>query len=473
MSSVPTEGWHSVGEPDPETRHPSAAGRRVPIDPIGVTDLGGYAEPVLPIPRQRPGPPSTRRGSPKVAAGKVARDNVAGSKVAGLFVLGLAGILFAGSATIGGPAGSAWAVPASSAARPTSQSLADIQAEIGRTRSKLDESAQQAASAAEAFNAGRIRLAEAERAAKDAATRVDRADRAVRGAADQHRGLAVSADRAGGFAQVSLLLTGDPRRALDRAGAVDALARRQRVADTGLRLARRDLTEARRGADAALADKKKIIADLAERKRTIEAAADEQHGLLQRLESRYAELERQAKARQAAAARAWQAAAAAAAAQAARQAAAERVRYGQESGVAAAAGRAFAAAPLTAAAAAPVRGGGGAATAVREAYAQLGKPYVWGAEGPATFDCSGLTQWVWGKAGVALSHYTGSQWDEGRRVSRAALKAGDLVFFHPDLGHVGIYVGNGKMIHAPRTGEVVRVENVWWTSFQGGIRPGA
>ncbi|MCM3921770.1 NlpC/P60 family protein, partial [Frankia sp. AiPs1] len=160
-----------------------------------------------------------------------------------------------------------------------------------------------AASAAEAFNAGRIRLAAADRAAKDAADRVDRVDRAVREAADQHRGLAVSADRAGGFAQLSLLLTGDPRRALDRVGAVDALARRQQVADTGLRLARRDLTEARQSADAALADKKKITTDLAERKRTIEAAADEQHGLLQRLESRFAELERLAKARQAAAAR--------------------------------------------------------------------------------------------------------------------------------------------------------------------------
>ncbi len=469
MSSVPTEGWHSAGEPDPETRHPSAVGRRVPIDKIGRIDLGGFAEPALPIPRQRPGLPNSRPGSPKVAAGIAARANVAGSKVTGLIVLGLAGILFAGPATVAGPA---WAAPAPAATRPESQSLADVQDEIGHTRSKLDESARRAASAAEAFNAGRIRLAEAERAATAAADRVDRADRAVREATDQHRGLAVSADRAGGFAQLSLLLTGDPRRALDRAGAVDALARRQRVADTGLRLARLDLTEARRSADEALADKKKIVADLAAGKRTIEAAADEQRGLLQRLESRYAELERQARAQQAAAQRARQAAAAAAAAQAARQAAAEQARYRQESGAAAAAGRAFAAAPVIAAPAVVVSGGGGAATAVREAYAQLGKPYVWGAEGPGTFDCSGLTQWVWGKAGVALSHYTGSQWEEGRRVDRAALIPGDLVFFHPDLDHVGLYVGNGKMIDAPRTGEVVRVENVWRSSFQGGIRPG-
>ncbi|MCL9793735.1 C40 family peptidase, partial [Frankia sp. AgKG'84/4] len=155
-----------------------------------------------------------------------------------------------------------------------------------------------------------------------------------------------------------------------------------------------------------------------------------------------------------------------------REAAAEQARYQQQAGVTAAAGRDFAAVSVAAAPAAPKLGSGGAATVVREAYAQLGKPYVWGAEGPNTFDCSGLTQWVWQKGGVGLSHYTGSQWNEGRRVGRAELLPGDLVFFDADLGHVGIYVGAGKMIHAPRTGEVVRVENVWWSNFQGGVRPG-
>jgi len=134
---------------------------------------------------------------------------------------------------------------------------------------------------------------------------------------------------------------------------------------------------------------------------------------------------------------------------------------------------AFAATPATAAPAKPIGGSGGAARAIEEARAQLGKPYVWGGAGPDSFDCSGLTQWAWGKAGVSLSHYTGDQWNEGKRVTRAELIPGDLVFFGDDLYHVGIYLGNGEMIHAPRTGEVIRIEPVWWSSFQGGVRPGA
>ncbi len=116
--------------------------------------------------------------------------------------------------------------------------------------------------------------------------------------------------------------------------------------------------------------------------------------------------------------------------------------------------------------------GGGAAVAVAEARAQLGKPYMWAAAGPNAFDCSGLTQWVWSKAGIALSHYTGAQWNEGRQVSTAELIPGDLLFFGADLHHVGIYIGAGKMIDAPHTGTVVRLEDVWWPRLAGAVRPG-
>ncbi|CAO5230292.1 peptidoglycan DL-endopeptidase CwlO [Frankia sp. AgKG'84/4] len=408
-----------------------------------------------------PAPPARYR--PQGAGGPRGRT----TRLTGPVAAALAGLLLAGSAALAVPAGVAWGAPSS-----TSSSLDAVRADIERTRAALDESTRQTARAAEEFDAGRIRLAAAQRAAAAAATRVGRADDAVRAAADRHRGLAVSAESAGGLRDLSLLLTGDPRRALDRMGAVDALARRQRVADSGLRLARLDLTQARQEAEAALADQQKIVVDLGERKRSIEAAADHQHDLLTVLSARFAALERKAREEAAAARRAQEAARAAAAAAAAREAAAEQARYQQQAGVTAAAGRDFAAVSVAAAPAAPKLGSGGAATVVREAYAQLGKPYVWGAEGPNTFDCSGLTQWVWQKGGVGLSHYTGSQWNEGRRVGRAELLPGDLVFFDADLGHVGIYVGAGKMIHAPRTGEVVRVENVWWSNFQGGVRPG-
>lgn len=101
------------------------------------------------------------------------------------------------------------------------------------------------------------------------------------------------------------------------------------------------------------------------------------------------------------------------------------------------------------------------------AYAQLGKPYVYGATGPSTFDCSGFTSYVYSKAtGIYIGRTTYDQIGSGRAVSRSELKPGDLVF--PHAGHVGIYVGNGNIIHAPRTGDVVKVSPIW--SFYGARR---
>jgi cell wall-associated NlpC family hydrolase len=98
------------------------------------------------------------------------------------------------------------------------------------------------------------------------------------------------------------------------------------------------------------------------------------------------------------------------------------------------------------------------ATAVRTACAQVGKPYVFNTAGPSTFDCSGLTLYAWGKAGVSLTHYTGDQWDETYPVSSP--RAGDLVFFYSPVSHVGLYIGNGQMVHASRAGKPVSVASV-------------
>ena len=94
--------------------------------------------------------------------------------------------------------------------------------------------------------------------------------------------------------------------------------------------------------------------------------------------------------------------------------------------------------------------------AVQIANHLTGIPYRWGGASPrAGFDCSGLVQYVYGKVGIHLPHYAAGQYGHGRRVSRGALKAGDLVFFS-GLGHVGIYAGGGKFSHAPRRGTPVR-----------------
>ena len=103
---------------------------------------------------------------------------------------------------------------------------------------------------------------------------------------------------------------------------------------------------------------------------------------------------------------------------------------------------------------------GDALTVLNEAYKHLGKPYVWGAKGPDTFDCSGFTSYVYRHSiGIEIGVSTYVQIKSGREVSYSELHPGDLVF--PHLGHVGIYIGNGQMIHAPRTGDVVKVAPVY------------
>ncbi|MEV5968779.1 NlpC/P60 family protein [Streptomyces sp. NPDC051921] len=113
-----------------------------------------------------------------------------------------------------------------------------------------------------------------------------------------------------------------------------------------------------------------------------------------------------------------------------------------------------------------------AAEAIAFARAQLGKPYVWGATGPSAYDCSGLTQASWRAAGVSLPRTTYTQINAGRRVSRSELAPGDLVFFYSGISHVGLYIGGGQMIHAPRPGAPVRVAPIDEMPFAGATRVG-
>jgi cell wall-associated NlpC family hydrolase len=110
------------------------------------------------------------------------------------------------------------------------------------------------------------------------------------------------------------------------------------------------------------------------------------------------------------------------------------------------------------------------AQALRWALRARGDPYVWGAAGPSAFDCSGLVVWAYAKVGISLPHFTGDQWDMGIHVGRNQLQPGDLVFFYPDIGHVGLYLGNGLMVDAPDFGEVVQVQPVMWAYYVGAVR---
>jgi hypothetical protein len=126
---------------------------------------------------------------------------------------------------------------------------------------------------------------------------------------------------------------------------------------------------------------------------------------------------------------------------------------------------------LTGGAAAPA-----ALRAVQFALGQIGKPYVWGAEGPDTYDCSGLVQAAYASAGVSVPRVARAQYRATTPVPVGAIIPGDLLFFGPDpadiesIHHVGIYLGDGLMVHAPTAGDVVRVAPVWWAEFFGAAR---
>jgi peptidoglycan DL-endopeptidase CwlO len=119
----------------------------------------------------------------------------------------------------------------------------------------------------------------------------------------------------------------------------------------------------------------------------------------------------------------------------------------------------------------PPSGSGGAAAAVRYAYAQVGKPYAYGASGPNAFDCSGLTMMAWRQAGIALPHSAAGQIGIGRRVSQAELQPGDLIFRYSPISHVAMYIGGGMQIAATHTGSTVKFQSAFQGPIVGYSRP--
>ena len=126
-------------------------------------------------------------------------------------------------------------------------------------------------------------------------------------------------------------------------------------------------------------------------------------------------------------------------------------------------------------------GGGGssppasssAGVAINAAMSQLGVPYRFAAEEPGSaFDCSGLTKYAWGRAGVSLPHQSKSQFASVPHVPKDEAAPGDLIFYYSPIGHVGIYIGGGSLIHATTPGDVVKVSTVSWGKVVGISRPG-
>ncbi len=115
---------------------------------------------------------------------------------------------------------------------------------------------------------------------------------------------------------------------------------------------------------------------------------------------------------------------------------------------------------------------GRAAVAVHYAMAQIGKPYVYGAAGPSSYDCSGLTMAAWGAAGVGLPHSSSAQYGSGTHIAASQLQPGDLVFYYSPISHVGMYIGNGMIVNAENPSAGIRVTGLYSMPYVGAVRPG-
>ncbi|MCA1824979.1 MAG: NlpC/P60 family protein [Frankia sp.] len=288
-----------------------------------------------------------------------------------------------------------------------------------------------------AYDEGRIALTAAQRRVATAQAKLAREATRISGLQAQLSRIAADAYRTGGSDELLQLVTAsDPQDFLSRAATMDQLAKSNARSLLAVRIERRRLQAQQELARQALADQQRIERRLAATKATIEQDLARQQDLVTRLETAAARRQRLARAAQALRAR--------------ERASRSRSRdYGSYTGPAS----------------------GRAGEAVRWAYAQLGKPYRYGAAGPDSFDCSGLTMYVWAHAGVSLPHSSRAQFSSGRHVSRGDLQPGDLVFFGSPIHHVGIFVGGGRYIAAPHTGDVVSFRDLGRSDYAGAVRP--
>ncbi|MEW2247444.1 MULTISPECIES: C40 family peptidase [unclassified Streptomyces] len=228
---------------------------------------------------------------------------------------------------------------------------------------------------------------------------------------------------------VQLFLSADPDSYLDKASTLDQLSGQQVEALRKIQEKQRQLAQERSEAAAKLKDLAATRTELGKKKKEVQGKLAEAQKLLNSLTA------------------AEKAALAAEDARASRSAS-DRVDLGNSK---AASGR--------------------AAAAFSAAQSKLGSPYVYGASGPSSFDCSGLTSWAYAQAGVSIPRTSQAQANAGTRIySMSQLQVGDLVLFYGDLHHVGLYAGNGQVLHAPRTGTVVRYESINNMPFQFGVR---
>ncbi|MFI0237030.1 NlpC/P60 family protein [Streptomyces sp. NPDC016845] len=297
-----------------------------------------------------------------------------------------------------------------------------------QVRTKVDQLYQEAEVATEKYNGAKETAGQAREQVTALQDKASRRTESLNAHRERLGSVAAAQYRAGGVdPSVQLLLSSSPDRYLDEASMADRVGTRQASTIAHVRKELREIEQLRTQADQTLTQLRVQQAELKKQKKTVTGKLAEARALLDRLTP------------------------------------ADRA---QATGASDRASRSTARGDASTAAAPDSR----AAAAVSFARGALGSPYVWGATGPNAFDCSGLTQAAYRAAGVSLPRTTYAQIDAGRRVPRSQLRPGDLVFFYSGISHVGLYIGNGQMIHAPNPSAPVRIAPIDQMPFAGATR---
>jgi len=349
------------------------------------------------------------------------------------------------------------AAPAASA-----DPLADKRAEAERLAQQLDEQGERISLLAEQVNNARIKADEVEAAAAAVAAELARVEREVADAMTRLRTQAVNAYvRGGRLPAVQLLMSGKADDLALRNTYVQTVVGQEQAALDELHAAQEERKAKQASMEAGRAAAREALAAVEQTRREAAAAEAAQRDTLSRVQGELSALVAADRRR-----REEEASRRAQAELARRQAEEEAQRRNRPPS-----------SPSSSPAPGPAPGparppAAGAAAAVEEARRQLGKPYEWGADGPDSFDCSGLTQWAWKAGGKLLPHSSQAQFNSTSRVSVAQVQPGDLLFYGNPIHHVGIYVGDGRMIEASQTGTPVRYASIYRRDMAGVGRVG-
>lgn len=335
---------------------------------------------------------------------------------------------------------------ASAAASP----IQDKQAEAARIQAQLDAQGNKISQLDEQYNRAQMNVASTQAGYAKAQADLAAANARFAQVKSQMSQAAVNAYMHGGnTSMIEQLVKSNGKDLAVRKTYVEAAAADQNSTLDALKAARQDLQAQQANLKNAADSAKSAAASLASQKAAIDAAISAQQATLNKVKGDVAALIAQQ-----------QAAAAADAQRRAQQALSQAATAKPR-----AKGPAVPAGPPP-----PVGHGAGAAVAAAESV--IGDPYVYGAAGPSSFDCSGLTMWAWAHGGVSLPHSSQSQYASTTHVAISAVQPGDLLFYYSDIHHVAMYVGGGMMVEAPHTGANVREVPMRLDSLVGAGRPG-